>query len=85
MSDMNDQPNYREKNKAYEAEVRREFMDTLCVGAEVYWNDPDDDVCSGIYRIVEIHDPREEWNDDTVVVLTNDAGSEVEAYMYELD
>lgn len=48
-------------------------------GPKVYWNDPDDGIGSGIYRIFEKHD------DGETVTLTNEEGiSEIGAYVHEL-
>ncbi len=48
------------------------------IGAEVYWNDPDDGACSGWYIIQSIK------NNDTVV-LTNESGeSMTEVHISEL-
>jgi len=52
-------------------------VENLHEGAEVYWNDPDNDVCSGHYKVVNI------INDD-IVLLKNEYGSELEAYVGEL-
>lgn len=49
----------------------------LQIGDEVYWNDPDDGMCSGVFKIVE-------FINDTVVLLRNDSGSETEAFLNEL-
>jgi hypothetical protein len=52
-------------------------INDLHEGAEVYWNDPDDGICSGWYII-------EKAITDEIVLLRNDAGSELEAYISEL-
>ena len=70
----------------------KQFMAELKPGDEVYWFDPGDPYdgvqeqgsTSGIYRIVEVFDLPDHRDEDTIVVLINDAGSEVEAYMGEL-
>lgn len=49
----------------------------LHIGAEVYWNDPDNGECSGWYEIIE-------FISDNIVQLKNEAGSEVEAFINEL-
>ena len=51
--------------------------DEVHVGAEVYWNDPDDGLCSGYYIVVE-------FRSYDVVLLKNHSGSETEAYCHEL-
>jgi hypothetical protein len=69
---------------------RDQFIMGLRAGDEVYWTDPVDVVegvqensSSGFYRVVEIFDP-EGRDEETIVVLNNAAGSELEAYMGEL-
>jgi hypothetical protein len=47
------------------------------IGAEVYWNDPDDGICSGWYEIEEVID-------EETFRLKNESGSEVEALIEEL-
>ena len=46
-------------------------------GSEVYWNDPDDGICSGFYTVLSVNMMAE------TIWLGNDAGSEVEAYFDE--
>jgi len=48
------------------------------IGDEVYWNDPDEGKCSGVYKI-------KEFRDLTVVVLGLDDGTEVEAFFDEVE
>jgi len=49
----------------------------LHIGKVIYWNDPDDGLCSGYYEVISICD-----ND--IVMLQNEEGSEVEAFISEL-
>jgi len=44
---------------------------------EVYWTDPDDGLCSGWYTI-------RTFISEEIVLLTNEEGSEVEAFVHEL-
>lgn len=47
--------------------------DTLAIGKEVWWSDPEG-IYSGVYEILEIHtDPREDnaLYDDTLVTISN--------------
>jgi len=46
-------------------------------GQEVFWNDPDDDICSGLYKVFEAK--------GEVVALINEAGSVVEAFDDEIE
>lgn len=46
------------------------------VGDEVYWNDPDEGICSGYYKVSEVL--------GDVFRLTNDSGAELEAFRHEL-
>jgi hypothetical protein len=46
------------------------------IGDEVYWNDPEDGLCSAYYTIAEL------YNDD-IVLLVN-GYSETEAFIHEL-
>ena len=46
-------------------------------GDEVYWTDPDDGKCSGYYTVLAVRP-------DDVVLLQNDDGSEVEAWITEV-
>jgi|TARA_R100000458_G_C8089238_1_gene120673 hypothetical protein len=48
----------------------------LEIGFEVYWNDPDEHVCSGYGTIVKIK--------GDIYCLKMDNGEEVEAFKYEL-
>jgi hypothetical protein len=50
----------------------------LDVGDEVFWHDPDEEACSGVYVI-------QEFVSKDIVRLRNDAGSEVEAFVSELE
>lgn len=50
---------------------------TVEVGGEVTWNDPDDGISSGVYKL------RKVWPCGTVVLLTRDT-SEAEAFVHEL-
>lgn len=47
------------------------------IGDEVYWNDPDNGILSGIYKI-------EDFLSEDVALLKNDVGSEVEVFLSEL-
>jgi hypothetical protein len=56
--------------------------DELHIGAEVYWNDPDEGICSG-HRIVKSF--THVFNTgETIVVLTDEEGSVTEAFLTEL-
>ena len=47
------------------------------IGDKVYWNDPDNGICSGIYEVTGIHL-------DCIYYLKNEFGSETEALEEEL-
>jgi len=65
-------------------EDRLKLYQNLAVGDEVYWNDPDNGLASGTYKVIEIHDPPENRFPDTIVELVNEHGSYVEVYFQEL-
>lgn len=48
------------------------------IGAEVYWNDPDDGECSGLRTI-------QSFKTDEIVILTDESGSITEAHISELE
>jgi len=48
----------------------------LRIGDEVYWTDPDNDFSSGYYTIANIL--------GEIYLLTNEAGTELEAFNHEL-
>jgi len=65
-------------------------LSEMHVGAEVYWTDPDEDFSSGYYTIVSIDadmddagNPDRE-NDEIIVLLKNNEGTEVEVLNTEL-
>ena len=66
-------------------------LSEMHVGAEVYWTDPtvaynDEFGSSGYYTIRKImaNEDHTDEDDDIVVLLTNEAGSELEAFNSEL-
>lgn len=46
------------------------------VGQQVYWNDPDHGICSGVFQVQSVK--------GEIISLTNPEGSEVEALLHEL-
>lgn len=48
------------------------------VGMQVYWNDPDDGICSRYDTVSEIYDADGEVDDDTIILL--ESGTEVFAH-----
>ena len=52
-------------------------IDELHVGAEVFWNDPDDGICSGMFKVTKIIS-------DDIIQLQNDEGSVIEAFVSEV-
>lgn len=55
------------------------------VGSEVYWEDPDEGISSGYYRVANIHtESGEIESDDSILMLHSEAGSECEVYASEL-
>ena len=50
----------------------------LAVGDEVFWNDPDSGLCSDYFHIIE-------FLDFNVVRLSSSDGSELEAFLWELE
>jgi hypothetical protein len=63
---------------------RKEFIQSLREGDSVYWYDPDDDTCSGVYTVGRVYDLPGERCEETIIVIHNNRGSEVEAYMEEI-
>ena len=64
---------------------RETFIRNIRKGDEVFWTDPGDGCSSGVYVMTDVNtvdgEPRDE---DTVVWLRNDVGSEAEVFMREL-
>jgi hypothetical protein len=57
----------------------------LNIGDEVYWVDPDDSLCSGVYKVQEIRTSTGRVIDeDSVLVLTSSRGSVTDVYASEL-
>ena len=57
----------------------------LQIGDEVQWTDPDNEECSGSYRIREILTESGFIEDmDSVLVVMNDAGSSAEVFVREI-
>jgi len=52
----------------------------LRIGDEVYWNDPDDDICSRYYNIAKI-----EILGNDIVHLVDKDGSELSCFISELE
>jgi len=50
----------------------------LHVGAEVFWNDPDDGISSGYFTVTKIIS-------DEIIQLENDEGSVIEAFVSEVE
>lgn len=62
-----------------------EFYAGICVGGQVYWIDPDHDVSSGYYTVHEIlSDSGAIEDDDTMLMLKNNDGSNTEVFAHEL-
>jgi hypothetical protein len=62
------------------SEVRK-----LDVGDEVRWNDPDNALCSGVYRVQEIVTPTCRVDtEDSVLVVTDGDGHCAEVFASEL-
>lgn len=69
-------------------EPRYEHLYSLLVGDEVFWTDPDNGLSSGGYHVTRIATETgavEGLHGDTIIALRNEAGREVEAFLYELD
>ena len=56
-------------------------------GMRLRWHDPDDGLCDceGVVTDFDSEDPEFEVDEETVVVLKRDDGTEVEAYACELE
>ncbi|MGF6440102.1 hypothetical protein [Paraburkholderia youngii] len=61
-----------------------DWRSTLVAGAEVYWTDPNDGICSGHRTIAEIVSDSGKIESDETVVRLNDNGSVTEAFAGEL-
>lgn len=59
--------------------MTREQVESLHPGDLVFWNDPDEEICSRFYTIQSI-----ELVDDNVVRITDVSGDELECYIDEL-
>lgn len=64
--------------------MKKRFYRDLAVGDEVFWNDPDEGRCSRVLKIYEIQDLPEDRENQTVVILGDNFGSIVEAFLVEL-
>jgi hypothetical protein len=51
-------------------------------GDNLYWKDPDGDLCSGFFTVLRTI--QSFGADDDMVILRNNNGSELEAYPHEL-
>lgn len=60
-------------------------MKNLKENDEVYWNDPDNGICSGIYTIIHIEPINESSGGVVVYHLMNKEGSETQAHEWELE
>ena len=49
-------------------------------GDQVFWRDPDNDICSRYYHILEIH-----WREDEMVSITDILGDELQCLAQELE
>ena len=65
----------------------------LHVGAEVYWTDPDDGFSSGYYKVVSLptmplgfftNEEVADFEEDAIILIKNEAGSEAEVFLHEL-
>lgn len=72
---------------AYEREINRTdgWLNSVCVGSEVFWNDPDAGISSGYYTVAHINtESGRVDHEDAVLMLKNAAGSECEVFAFEL-
>lgn len=53
----------------------------LKVGQKVFWNDPDRDLSSGLYKVTDFSSDE---GSDTIVTIANEQGSTAEVYLDEL-
>lgn len=61
------------------------MQEELKKGQKVYWTDPDQDLCSGEYEIVEyLSDRVDSTIGDKVYYIKNEHGSEAEVFGNEL-
>ena len=66
-------------------------LEDLHVGAEVWWTDPAEGLSSGYYKIIVMPDASdipedeiEDFEEDCVITIKNEAGSEAEVFLHEL-
>ena len=75
--------------------LEQEYMEVFdpdlikAVGDEVYWEDIDNDESSGYYTIAKIKTPTGKLtgtcdDDDTIILLTDEYGTESEVFYYEI-
>lgn len=55
-----------------------DILTSFKIGDKVYWKDPDDGICSGVYVLFDT------ICDGAILLLKNDLGSLVEAYEDEV-
>ena len=59
----------------------------LHIGDEVYWNDPDENLGSGVYTVLDIivdNEDGESLKDNSIILIGNSLGSKAEVYFHEL-
>jgi hypothetical protein len=64
--------------------MQKDFLPSeLSIGDEVFWNDPDDGISSGVYTIVDIPSGKLLHQDD-ICTIKNAHDSEVDVFAHEL-
>ena len=60
-------------------DLRWDWLESLKVGSEVFWHDPDNNISSGIYRIVDINSETGyiETGDDIIYITNGASDAEV--------
>lgn len=54
-------------------------------GDSVYWHDPDEGLCSRVYKIGTIEIINDDYEDDAFISISEPFGSEFECYPWELE
>lgn len=55
------------------------------IGDEIFWNDPDEGISSGWYRVHDIYsESKTVESSDTVLLVKNETGSQAEIFAHEI-
>ena len=66
--------------------MKHSDLESLKTGDKVFWTDPDHGFSSGLYDVYEVlTDSPDDLNEDTIIVINNEAGSYAEVYAHEIE